>query len=103
MSTQTTLIWVTVTSSTDSASRLTRHDRAFSALVIGPLDWRFVVAGVLLEPRRSLPQLPGGAPGVPLLRLQEIFRNVHALAGSGYSHRNDGAEAGPSTSSPTKG
>jgi len=36
-------------------------------------------------------------------QLQEIFLNMHALAGSGYSHRNDGAETGPSTSSPTNG
>lgn len=41
--------------------------------------------------------------GQPIAVPQEIFLNVHALAASGYSHRNDGAETGPSTSSPTNG
>ena len=41
--------------------------------------------------------------GQPIAAPQEIFLNVHALAESGYSHRNDGAETEPSTSSPTNG
>jgi hypothetical protein len=31
----------------DTAAIGMRHDRAFSALMIGPPDWRFVVVGVL--------------------------------------------------------
>jgi hypothetical protein len=58
---------------------------------------------VFLEARRSLLQLREGVVRSPVAVLQEIFRNVHVLAGSGYSHRNDGAEAEPSTSSPTRG
>ena len=42
------------------------------------------------------------ASGV-LLVPYEIFLNVHALVGSGYSQRNDGAEAGPSTSKSDQG
>jgi hypothetical protein len=74
--------------------------------VLAGLGQRAATLGLIYAAERNVLlalQIYQHTAGQPIAVPQEIFLNVHALVGSGYSHRNDGAETGPSASSPPNG